>query len=319
MLSRRLYRIKVLEGLYAWFQGGEPRMEVAEKNLLQSIDKVYDLYFYLLSFLLEVSDFYARRTEDARHKFYPTEEDLNPSMRFLENPVIRMIRENDEVQRQIRRLKINWADEQEMVRKVYLKIRESRDMKSYLENGKSSFREDKEIVYQVFRKAIAKSEALQFCLEEKNIHWSIDFDAVILFVLKTIRMLPEDFPSTSSLIGLFRKEEEDDPAGDRKFITGLFRKVITGSDEYEKMIAGKARNWELDRIALTDIILIKMALAELLHFPTIPIKVTLNEYIEISKSFSSPKSKTFINGLLDKLVEDLKAEDRIRKKGRGLI
>jgi N utilization substance protein B len=240
-------------------------------------------------------------------------------MRFLENPVIRMIRENDEVQRQIRRLKINWADEQEMVRKVYLKIREGRDMKSYLESGKSSFREDKEIVYQVFRKAIAKSEALQFCLEEKNIHWSIDFDAVILFVLKTIRMLPEDFPSTSSLIGLFRKEEEDDPAGDRKFITGLFRKVITGSDEYEKMIAGKARNWELDRIALTDIILIKMALAELLHFPTIPIKVTLNEYIEISKSFSSPKSKTFINGLLDKLVEDLKAEDRIRKKGRGLI
>ncbi|HTX89353.1 MAG TPA: transcription antitermination factor NusB [Bacteroidales bacterium] len=319
MLSRRLYRIKVFESLYAWFQGGEPRLEVAEKNMLQSIEKIYELYYHQLSFLLEVVDFYEKRTEEARHKFYPTEEELNPNLKFVNNALIGLLRNNKDLQEKTRRYRINWADEQEMVRAICTKIRNGKDHKNYLASPENSFEEDREFVCQVFRKYIARSTALAYYFEEKNIHWNIDFDAVAQFVMKTLRIVPEGYPAGASLAQLFRKEEGDDPAEDKKFVTGLFRKAIAESKEMEERIAKKVVNWELDRIALTDIILLKMALTELVHFPFIPVKVTLNEYIELSKSFSTPKSKTFINGLLDKLTEELTEQKLIRKKGRGLI
>ncbi len=319
MVSRRLYRIKVFEGLYAWFQGGESRLEVAEKNMLHSIEKIYELYYFMLSILLELVDFYEKRSEEAKHKFYPTEEELNPNLKFVNNSLIRLLRENSDLQNRISQYKINWADEQEIFRNIYLKLKSGKDHKSYMTSGGNSFEEDREFVYQVFRKYIARSSAFEFYFEERNIHWSIDFEAVCLFVMRTIRLIPESYPKNSSLALLFQKDEEDDPAEDKKFVIGLFRKTISDSSELEKLIQQKVVNWELDRIALTDIILIKMALAELIHFPYIPVKVTLNEYIELAKSFSTPKSKMFINGLLDKLVEELKKEERINKKGRGLI
>ncbi|HNY03980.1 MAG TPA: transcription antitermination factor NusB, partial [Bacteroidales bacterium] len=152
-----------------------------------------------------------------------------------------------------------------------------------------------------------------------NIHWDDDFEVAAVFNLKTIRLMPETFASTDSLTGLLTAGLEDDPAEDKKFITGLFRKTIRSSEEYDGLIDARTRNWELERIALTDILLIKMALTELIHFPQIPVKVTMNEYIEISKRFSSQKSKLFINGILDKLVTDLKEEKKIVKTGRGLM
>jgi len=319
MLSRRHYRIKVFQALYAWFQGGEFRPEVAEKNLLLSIDKIYELYYIQLSFLLEIHDFYRRRTEEAKNKFYPTEEELNPSSRFLDNAVIRLIAENKDLQSQVARYKISWTEEQEMIRKVGTKIRASKDLKAYLDSETSSFEEDREIVYRIFKKHLAKSTELQFFCEERNIFWTDDFQGAALFILKTIKLLPENFKEKDALTSLFVKDEDDSPADDRKFIVELFRKTIANSEDLEALIDGKTKNWELERIALTDIILIKMALTELMHFPSIPIKVTMNEYIELSKLFSTPKSKLFINGLLDKLTEELKEAKKIKKKGRGLI
>jgi transcription antitermination protein NusB len=319
MVGRRYYRIKVLLALYAWFQGGEHRMEVAEKNLLHGIDKFYELYFLLFSFFIEITDFYRRRTEDAKNKFFPSDEELKPNKKFLENRVLATILQNKDLQHQFSRYKFSWTEEQDMIRKVFLKMRNSKDMKEYLNSGNSSFQEDKEIVYKLFRKFIARSPELQYYCEERSIHWYGDYDLAALFIQKTIQLVPEQFTEEKAFTSLLNKEEDDDPADEQQFILELFRKTIFHSEEFEKMIEGKTKNWEIDRIALTDIIIIKMALTELMHFPTIPIKVTLNEYIDISKSYSTPKSKLFINGILDKLVETLSSEAKINKRGRGLL
>jgi transcription antitermination protein NusB len=319
MVGRRYYRIKVLLALYAWFQGGEHRMEVAEKSLLQGIDKFYELYYLLFSFYIEITEFYSRRTEDAKSKFLPTEEELNPNKKFLENRLLSLILVNKDLQKQFNRYRFSWTEEQNMIRNVFLKIRNSKDLKVYLNSENSSFKEDKEIVYKIFKKFIARSAELQFYCEERSIHWNNDFELAALFIQKTIQLIPEDFKEDSLLSSLLDKDEDNDPADDQRFILDLFRKTIFHSEEFEKMIEVKTNNWEIDRIALTDIILIKMALTEIIHFPTIPIKVTLNEYIDISKSYSTPKSKLFINGILDKLTIELNQEKKIRKTGRGLI
>jgi transcription antitermination protein NusB len=319
MVGRRYYRIKVMQELYAWFQGGEHRMEVAEKNLLQGIDKFYELYFLLFSFFIEITDFYRKRTEDAKNKFLPSAEELNPNKKFLENRLLASILQNKDLQHQFTRYKFSWTEEQDMIRKVFLKMRNSKDLKDYLNSGNSTFKEDKEIVYKLFRKFIARSSELQYYCEEHSIHWNNDYELAALFIQKTIQLIPENFPGEESFTNLLNKEEDDDPADEKRFIVDLFRKTVFQSEEFEKMIEGKTKNWEIDRIALTDIILIKMALTELTNFPTIPIKVTLNEYIDISKNYSTPKSKLFINGILDKLVETLVSEAKINKHGRGLL
>jgi transcription antitermination protein NusB len=319
MLGRRHYRIKVFQALYAWFQGGETRQDVAERNLLSSIGKIYELYFIQLSFLLEVVDFYRRKMEDARHKFLPTEEDINPNPKLLTNTIIGIFLANKDLQHQFANYKISWSEEQEMLRKVHIKLRNSKDLKEYLKSDKPSFEEDREIVYKLFKKFVARSGELQYFCEERNIFWTDDYQSAALLVMKTIRQIPEDFTELSTFPSLFEKDEDDDPEDDRKFIVELFRNTIGQSETLGVLIEGKTKNWELERIALTDIILIKMALVELMYFSSIPIKVTLNEYIEMSKLFSTPKSQMFINGLLDKMVEDLKAEKKIKKVGRGLI
>ncbi|MDP4280972.1 MAG: transcription antitermination factor NusB [Bacteroidota bacterium] len=319
MLGRRQFRIKVFQALYAWFEGGETRQDVAEKQLLQSIEKFYELYFYLLSFFLEVIDFYRRRTEDARHKFYPTEEEKNPNLKLIENSVIQIFQQNKSLEHKIVTYKISWTEDQEMIRGIFNKIKAGKEYSEYLNSGNKSFDEDREIVFRLFKKYIARSAALQSYFEEKNIYWADDFDAACVFVLKTIRLIREDHSPENSFPELFKKMDGDDPEDDRRFIVNLFRFTIGQSEKLEKMIEGKTHNWELDRIALSDIILIKMALVELIHFPSIPVKVTLNEYIDLSKMFSTPKSKLFINGILDKMVEELNVDKKIRKTGRGLV
>lgn len=319
MLGRRHFRIKVLQGLYAYFQGGEPRIEVAEKNLLISIEKTIELYYLQWSFFLEVIDFYERRQEDARHKFLPTEEELNPSAKLLDNRVVHQLRENQDLKRRQERYKFNWSDDQEIVRRTWQKIRDSKDHLEYLHSGVSSYEEDRLFAEKLFKKFIARSHDLQYYCDERSIYWADDFDWAASFVLKSLKMIDQGFGASDPLTNLFAREEDDDPAEDHQFTVDLFRKTIIHSTEYEKLIEERTHNWEIDRIALTDIILIKMALTELIHFSNIPVKVTLNEYIELSKYFSSLKSKHFINGILDKLVIDLQEEKKIRKTGRGLM
>ncbi len=319
MLGRRHFRIKVLQGLYAYFQGGESGLVKAEESLHQSIERITELYFIQISFFLEVLDFYSRRMEDAKHKYYPTDEELNPNTKLITNRVIIKLRENRDLKSKFREYKISWTEEQEDIRKVYLRLRDDKEHREYLRSKENSYKEDQAFVVRVLKKFILRSEELQFFCEERSIHWVDDFEIAASFILKTIKLMPADFPDSDPLLSMFVRDPVANPKEEHQFIAELFRKTITHSKEFEKMIQERLKNWELDRIALTDIILIKMALAEFLYFPTIPIKVTMNEYIELSKLFSTVKSKLFINGILDKLQTDLMEEGRIRKVGRGLI
>jgi len=266
-----------------------------------------------------VIGFYRMRSVDGKNKFYPTDEELNPNLKLLENSLILSLEQNKDLLKQFKTFKFSWTEEQEMVRKIYLKVRNLKDLRAYFNQTETSFEADRDIVYRIFKKCISKSAELEFYCEERNIFWVEDYQSAALFILKTLKQIPKNFPDSKSLVSLFPKDEGDDPKEDKKFIVELFKKTISQSDSLEDLIRTKTKNWDLERIALTDIILIKMALVELMQFPSIPVKVTMNEYIELSKLFSTPKSKMFINGLLDKLVEDLKKEKKIKKKGRGLL
>ena len=182
-----------------------------------------------------------------------------------------------------------------------------------------TYSDDKEVVQQIVKKVFTRSELLQFFYEEKNIHWSDDFYAANLLVVKTIKSYNESWDEMQRLPLLFKEQMGGGVNEDKEFLIQLFRKTIVKDDEYSILIENKVKNWEMDRIAAMDTLLIKMAIVELLEFPSIPIKVTLNEYIELAKMFSTPKSKIFINGILDKMIVELKAQKKIKKMGRGLI
>jgi N utilization substance protein B len=319
MLSRRHLRIKVLQALYAFFQSTNDRIDAGEKELFKSINKIYELYIYQLSLLIEIASFASRRIDENKKKFFPTEDDLNPNIRFISNQVIKQLEDNKDYVRYYDVYKINWKDEEEMIRKLYIQIRDSSDYKDYMQNPKNGYEEDKDILSRILKKHFLRSESLHSYFEEKNIHWSDDFFTANMLAVKTIKHYKKTYNEGYRLPTLFKVGELDENEEDREFVKTLFRKTIIHSDDYGELIKGKVKNWEMERIAVMDVLLIKMALVELMDIPSIPIKVTLNEYIELAKMYSTPKSKIFVNGILDKLIIDLKESKRIQKTGRGLL
>jgi len=319
MLSRRHLRIKVLQALYAFTVSSNDRLDLGEKELLRSLDKLYEIYIYQLSLIIEIVNFARKRLEENKLKFFPTEDDLNPSNRFVENKLYEKLVNNIDFQDYIQKFKINWSDQEDMIRKFMTEIRESKEFKDYLSAPESSFEDDKEIFVKIYKKFLAKSEILQFYYEEKSIYWSDDFHASNLLAIKTIKSWEPSWDNRVKLPLFFNDSSSRKDDEDKEFIVNLFRKTILRSAEYDKLIDDKVKNWEMDRIAIMDVLLIKMALVEILESPSIPVKVTLNEYIELAKSYSTPKSKIFVNGILDKLVVDLKNQKKIKKTGRGLM
>jgi len=318
MLSRRFLRIKVLQAVYAFQQEGPENINSGEKQLLTSLDKLYELYIYQLSFLVELSRFALRRIEENKLKFLPTQEDLDPNMRFVENSFINQLSENRDYQKKTDRYRINWADEEEIVRKSYNSMRELPEYLAYMKKEQVSYEDDKQIFEDIFIKIIAESELLRSFYEEKSLYWYDDFDITLMMVVKTIKSYRRNMDEFEALPTLLKDENDPQGSEDMSFLKQLYRKCLIHSDEFNGVIAQYADNWDIERIALMDTILIKMALTEFIDFPYIPVKVTLNEYIELSKSFSTPKSKVFINGILDKLIIDFKNNGKIKKSGRGL-
>jgi len=317
MLSRRHLRIKVLQAVYAFFQNGNTDLAKGEKQLLLSVNKIHELLVYQLSFMIELRDFTANRIVESKKKYFPTEEDLAPNMKFVENKALKQIEENREFRKLHDRLKINWSDEQGMIRKAFLEMKESSFYDNYMKLPDDSYEVDRDFLAKLIKKNLMGFELLEYYYESKSIYWAFDtFHTANLLLMKHIKSLESADDENKP----FPELMDDGGSGeDREFMISLFNKTILNSDKYAVMIDDKARNWELERIALMDIILIKMALAELLEFPSIPVKVTLNEYIDISKYYSSAKSKVFINGILDKLIIDLKEKNEIKKTGRGLL
>lgn len=321
MLSRRHLRIKVLQALYAFFQSSGDDITLGEKQLLKSTEKLYELYIYQLSFLIKLVDFTRNRMEDAKKKFYPTDEELHPNTRLIENRFILQIEENKDFLRWRDKLKINWKDEENLFHKLFHELKNSPDYIQFINKKEHAYKDDKELVALIVTNFLPEFEMLRNFYEDRSIFWSDeDFDISLMMLIKSIKFYKESWGPDHKLPPLYKDDNDDGGLDeDRQYMIKLFRYSILRSDEIGKLIDEQAKNWELERIAIMDIIIMKMALTELMVFPSIPVKVTINEYIEISKSYSSIKSKQFINGILDKLVVKLKEEGNIRKTGRGLM
>lgn len=319
MLSRRFLRIKALQAIYAFEQEGPDSISSGEKQLIVSLNKLYELYIYHLSLFVEISDFAHRRMEENRLKYLPTADDLNPNLRFIENKFISQLAANRDYKRFVSTYKINWVDEEELIRKIYNQMLESDVYQAYMKKESIGYADEKAVVSKCLLCLFSESELLRGYLEERNIYWSEDFDTSIMMVDKTIKAYKEYHDEFTALPTLLKDENNKDGSEDMEFVKLLYRRTLQKGKEYDGVISERASNWDIERIALMDTILIKMAITELTEFPSIPVKVTLNEYIELSKEYSSAKSKIFINGVLDKLIADYKISGRIIKSGRGLM
>lgn len=313
MLNRRHLRIKVLQALYAFFQSEDEDYRKVHKELTQSIERIYDLYIYLLLTFSELKAIGEHRIEENKKKIRPTEEELNPNLKFVNNTIISILENHQELRELSEKRKVNWVgdEHQEMFRKIYLQMREGETYFSHMNNGVGGFEEDKAFAIALFKTDVANSEILYNFFEDKDIHWIDDIDLACSMVIKTIKSFELD--GKNEILPLYKDKEDE-----TMFINELLKKTIAFDNENEKLIDDFTKNWELDRIAKMDVILMKMAITELQIFNSIPTKVTLNEYIEISKFYSTPKSNGFINGVLDNVIARLEKEGKINKVGRGL-
>lgn len=314
ILSRRYLRVKVLQALYA-YQSSNRDLATAEKNMFKSVEDIADLYLYMLLLVCDVTEMARREIERNKEKKLPTKEDLNPNLKFVENKYLLFIENNIQFKKEVDRKKISWAIESDNVKKLWKQIKESKEYAKYMTNPQRSFAEDKNFAASIFRNYIAVFEVLHEFLEDRSIYWYNDLSVVCQQVLKNIQQSAENDNEHTHIVPPLYK----DPESDIPFIKDLLAKVVLREDELSSLIDEYTANWELDRIAKLDVILMKMALCELMYFPSIPIKVTLNEYIDIAKDFSTPNSHVFINGVLDKISEKLKKENKIVKTGRGLL
>ena len=314
MLNRRYLRIIVMRGLYGFFQSDTKDLAKGDRDLFNGIDKIYDLYIYQLALILELKHVASILTEDAKTKHLPTKENLDPNLKFIENKFIQQLSENIHLKREINNRKINWNNDFELVKKIFKNVKASDHYWKYMFVADDSYKTHQKLILDIFTENIADFELINHIYEEKNLHWGDDIYTVNPMIVKTIESFKEDTTPEFPLMSLYKDREEDE-----MFVRDLFRQTILRNEEIEKLIGDKTKNWEVERIAMMDVLLMKMAVAEIIHFPSIPVKVTLNEYIEISKIYSTPKSKLFINGILDKLVIDLKSENKLNKIGRGLM
>lgn len=314
MLSRRQLRVKVLQALYSYYQTDEPSHTHTERDLFSGIEKVYDLYLYKLLLLTEIADHERTYTRDSQQKYMPKASDLSSENRLFDNPVIKMIAENEHFKTEVKKRKLTWQSDSDIVRKIFMKMKNSDRYEDYISKANKTFEEEREFVNHVFKNFVVDSEVLQTHFEEKNIYWADDDKFVNTAVMRTLKNLKPDMEPGQVLMPVYKDEAED-----TAFMKQLLKNTIIHEKEFEILIADKTKNWEVDRIAMVDILLLKMSLAEIKTFSSIPVKVSINEYIDISKEYSTPKSKTFINGIIDKLVTDLKKKNEIHKTGRGLI
>jgi len=319
MLNRRQLRVKVVQAIYAYELSENEQLEVGEKELFKSLNDIERLFVCQLSLLLEVADFAALRMEDAKSKFFPTEEEKNPSTRFIDNRVLQKIRQNITMQSRIKAYKISWTEYQEMIRKLYNNLKVSDIYKDYLYAEKDSFGTDKTFLEKMYYQFYVENEDIESFYEEQNIHWASDYDIVNNMILRYVKGIKADQGENAYFPQVFRIDNVDGVSEDKVFVKDLFRKCVINKDKHIQLIAERATNWEFDRIATMDKLLLRMAVTELMLFPSIPVKVTLNEYIELSKIFSTPRSRIFINGVLDKMIEQLRADKKIVKTGRGLM
>ena len=312
MISRRLLRIKVLKSLYAHLTSESDSLMGSEKTLVASIDKTYDLYFQMMSLIVELAHYAESRQEAAKQKKLPTFEDLNPNRKFVDNAVIRLIATSDAVNDYLAARKLTWANNPELIKTLFNQLEQTDYYQKYMTSKESSWKEDMELVTAFYTNELEESEALEDVLDEQSILWNDDLGFALIMVTRTLSNMRSSHTDIK-VLPKFKSWEDLD------FARELFEKAVVNYDSYLTEIENYTRNWDVERIAYMDNVILVTAVAELINCPSIPVKVTLDEYIEIAKFYSTPGSSTFINGILDKIVATLTEEGKIKKSGRGLI
>ncbi len=307
MINRVLIRLKIVQIVYAYYQNGGKNLDTAEKELFFSLSKAYDLYNYLLLLMVEVTRQAERKQNAAKAKLLPTAEELCPNTKFVDNRFIAQLEVNEQLLQFSENQKKTWENESEFVKSLCERIMETETYKEYMAAETSSYDEDRELWRKLYKTIIFKNEDLDMVLEDQSLYWNDDKEIVDTFVLKTIKRFDENKGSKQELLPEFKDDE------DRDFARRLFRRAILNADYYRHLISENTKNWDLDRVAFMDVVIMQIALAEILSFPNIPVSVSLNEYVEIAKLYSTPKSGAFINGTLDGIVNVLKKENKLTK------
>jgi len=307
MINRVLLRTKIVQILYSYYKSGSKSIPVAEKELFHSIEKTYDLYFHLLQLPVEITKYAANQLEIKRNRLRPSAEDLKPNTRFVDNAFVGQLSKNNQFTDYLADHKLSWVNNSEIIKLLFEQITSSTYYSDYMSASVVDYASDKDIWRKIFNKIILQSEELDDSIQDQNIYWTDDIEMVVSFIIKTIKRFDIINADEQPLLPMFKDEE------DAEFARKLIQNVLTKGESFREMIDKNTKNWELDRIAFMDIVVMEVALAELLNFPTIPVNVTLNEYIEIAKMYSTEKSGTFVNGVLDNIVGELKKENKLIK------
>jgi N utilization substance protein B len=313
MLTRRHIRVKVLQSLYAFYQSDDNTLEKQEKFLHYSVTQMLDLQALLIQLMIAMRDHAENYLQKSQQKHLATAMEKDPSRSFLENKMIGLLSQNQVLSEFIKNKKLtNWDIDDEYVAILFNSLKEQEWYDVYLELKQPSFRDDQKFVLQLYKEVIAPNEKLYEYLEDNRLTWLDDFPLVNTAIVKMLDKLNERNVASVFDAQVYKNDE------DREYSLELLRKVILNDDKLGAQIDGKTPNWDKERIAEIDMIILKMGIAEFLYFPSIPVKVSINEYLEVSKEYSTPKSSLFINGILDKLVKDLSADEKLNKIGRGL-
>ena len=319
MLNRRILRIKAFKVLYSSVLAENMSLAQAEAQLELSCEATRDLYIYMLGIISPLTKIAQDRIEAAKSKFNPTEEERNPNMKFAENALAKLLDEDTDFQKVFRKKKFEWAQYDLFLKKVMTSVSSKDYYAEYMASDKRSLTEDCKLFTRIYEEEFVDSEELEKILEDQSLYWNVDLPYSLTWCCKTLKNLAKG--ENWSLIPLYQSEmlSGEGVESDKLFVRRLLQAAFSGYEKYSAMVAESVSGWEKERLFSTDVVLIVMGLAEAATFPSIPVKVTMNEYVEISKFYGTPKSRSFVNGLLDKLVQQLVNEGQINKEGKGLL
>lgn len=306
MINRVLIRLKVLQIVYAYYKNSGKSLKAAEDEVFFSLSKAYDLYNYMLLLIPAITHYAADRISFLSLKLRPTESDMNPNLKFVNNAFVAQLQNSEQLNRFAEKSKLNWVENSDILRRLLDKIEESDFYKEYMAKENTSYEDDKELWRKIYKTFIFDNEELDALLEEQSLYWNDDKSIVDSFVLKTIKRFEPECGDAALL-----PEYKDE--ADRRFARDLFRNSIANAEEYRSLMSESSKNWDMSRLAFMDVIIMQVALAEVMTFDDIPLSVTLNEYVEIAKHYSTAKSGSFVNGLLDTITKKLRSEGKIEK------
>ena len=312
MINRELIRVKVVQLTYAYYQNGNNNIDAAEKELVFSLSKAYDLYNYLLSLMVAVTK-EAREYYNVMDRKARREQTVRPSMRFADNRFVLQLENNRMLNEFLENKKMTWEKHVEYVKRLFQRILDAQFYKDYLKSDNDSYEHDKEVWRKIYKAFIMDNDDLEELLEDDSLYWNDDKEIVDTFVVKTIKRFEEKNGVKQPLLPEYDSEE------DREFARKLFRASILKADEFQRYMNEASRNWDFSRLAYMDVVIMQIAIAEMMTFPNIPINVTINEFVDLAKLYSTPRSGSYINGMLDAIARNLIANGKLLKSMPGIV